>query len=163
MHSHSISLKYAPSIYFDPASSPCQKTHQGWKEVLLTSAHDPAAKTILRPSPSPLASASLDPSASSPKKTRFRPVLAPESTPVSTLLGASSPRFASLPIGARIEVSAASFQTARKLGALVSQGAGGSALVVDYGADHAVGNSFRVREPAPSLLDRSDFIPLAPL
>ncbi|KAH9055203.1 S-adenosyl-L-methionine-dependent methyltransferase [Lactarius vividus] len=64
-------------------------------------------------------------------------------TPVSTLLGASSPRFATLPIGARIEVSAASFQTARKLGTLVSQGAGGSALVVDYGTDHAVGNSFR--------------------
>jgi NADH dehydrogenase [ubiquinone] 1 alpha subcomplex assembly factor 7 len=87
---------------------------------------------------------SLDPSASTPK-TRFRPVLAPEPTPVSTLLGASSPRFASLPIGARIEVSAASFQIAHKLGTLVSQGAGGSALVVDYGADHAVGNSFRVR------------------
>jgi hypothetical protein len=27
---------------------------------------------------------------------------------------------------------------------LVSQGAGGSALVVDYGADHATGNSFHV-------------------
>ncbi|KAH9167860.1 DUF185-domain-containing protein [Lactarius sanguifluus] len=85
---------------------------------------------------------SLDLSASTPK-TRFRPILAAEPTPVSTLLGASSPRFASLPIGARIEVSAAAFQTARKLGTLVSQGAGGSALVVDYGTDHAVGNSFR--------------------
>ncbi|KAH8987098.1 DUF185-domain-containing protein [Lactarius hatsudake] len=122
-----------------------EKTHQGWKEVLITSDHDPAAKTILRPSsPSHLAPAapSLDLSTSTPK-TRFRPVLAAEPTSVSTLLGASSPRFASLPIGARIEVSAASFQTARKLGTLVSQGAGGSALVVDYGADHAVGNSFR--------------------
>ncbi|KAN0134477.1 S-adenosyl-L-methionine-dependent methyltransferase [Lactarius tabidus] len=119
-----------------------EKTHQGWKEVLLTSAHDPAAKTIIRPSSPASAAPSLDPSASTPK-TRFRPVLAPEPTPVSTLLGASSPRFASLPIGARIEVSAASFQTARKLGTLVSQGAGGSALVVDYGTDHAVGNSFR--------------------
>ncbi|KAH9041591.1 DUF185-domain-containing protein [Lactarius pseudohatsudake] len=122
-----------------------EKTHQGWKEVLITSARDPAAKTILRPSSSsPLAPAtpSLDLSASTPK-TRFRPVLAAEPTPVSTLLGASSPRFASLPVGARIEVSAASFQTARKLGTLVSQGAGGSALVIDYGADHAVGNSFR--------------------
>ncbi|KAI9439742.1 DUF185-domain-containing protein [Lactarius indigo] len=121
-----------------------EKTHQGWKEVLITSARDPAAKTILKPPPSPLAPAtpSLDPLAST-TKTRFRPVLGAEPTPVSMLLGASSPRFASLPIGARIEVSAASFQTARKLGTLVSQGAGGSALVVDYGADHAVGNSFR--------------------
>lgn len=48
-------------------------------------------------------------------------------------------------MGARIEVSAASFRIARKLGTLISQGAGGSALIVDYGADHAVGNSFRVR------------------
>jgi NADH dehydrogenase [ubiquinone] 1 alpha subcomplex assembly factor 7 len=31
-----------------------------------------------------------------------------------------------------------------KLGTLVSQGAGGSVLVVDYGADHAAGNSFHV-------------------
>jgi len=106
------------------------------------SSHDPAAKTILRPARSATVTSSLDLSTSTPK-TRFRPVLAPEPTPVSTLLGASSPRFASLPIGARIEVSAASFQTARKLGTLLSQGSGGSALVVDYGADHAVGNSFR--------------------
>jgi len=64
---------------------------------------------------------------------------------VSTLLGSSSPRFSSLPIGARIEVSATSFRIAHKLGTLISQGAGGSALIVDYGTDHAVGNSFRVR------------------
>ncbi|KAH9046947.1 S-adenosyl-L-methionine-dependent methyltransferase [Lactarius deliciosus] len=93
--------------------------------------------------PSPLASAtpSLDLSASTPR-TCFRPDLAAEPTPVSTLLGTSSPRFASLPIGTRIEVSATSFQTARKLGTLVSQGVGGSILVIDYRADHTVGNSF---------------------
>ncbi|KAI0280286.1 DUF185-domain-containing protein [Russula aff. rugulosa BPL654] len=107
-----------------------EKSHQGWKEVLITSAPDPAAKTILKPSDD-----------GSP--TRFRPVLATEPSPVSTLLGSSSPRFSSLPIGARIEVSATSFRIARKLGTLISQGAGGSALIVDYGTDHAVGNSFR--------------------
>jgi len=63
---------------------------------------------------------------------------------VSTLLGSSS-GFSSLPIGARIEVSAASFRISHKLGTLISQGAGGSALIVDYGTDHAVGSSFRVR------------------
>jgi hypothetical protein len=81
---------------------------------------------------------------SSPIQMRFCPVLMPESSPVSTLLGTSSPRFVSLPIGPRIEVLAASFQTARKLSTLISQGAGGSALVIDYGTDHAVGNSFHV-------------------
>jgi hypothetical protein len=124
---------------------------------LITSTPDPAAKTILRPLDvrtsqfSSSASAALShnrsssSSSSSATQSRFRTVLATEPSPVSTLLGSSSPRFASLPIGARVEVSAASFQTARKLGTLISQGAGGSALVVDYGTDHAVGNSFRVR------------------
>ncbi|KAI0289315.1 S-adenosyl-L-methionine-dependent methyltransferase [Multifurca ochricompacta] len=122
-----------------------EKTHQGWKEVLITSTPDPAAKRILRPSDVLTSSLDLDRSSSSTatSKTRFRSVLAPDPSPVSTLLGASSPRFGSLPIGARIEVSATSFQAARKLGMLISQGAGGSALVVDYGANHAVGNSFR--------------------
>jgi NADH dehydrogenase [ubiquinone] 1 alpha subcomplex assembly factor 7 len=86
---------------------------------------------------------SLGPSASTPN-THFCPVLGPELTPVSTLLSASSPQFTSLPIGAHIKVSAASFQIVHKLSMLVSQGAGGSALVVDYGADHAAGNSFHV-------------------
>ncbi|KAF8492639.1 DUF185-domain-containing protein [Russula emetica] len=116
-----------------------EKSHQGWKEVLITSTPDPAAKTILRPSDDD-SSHDRSPSTS---QTRFRPVLATESSPVSTLLGSSSPRFSSLPIGARIEVSAASFRIAHKLGTLISQGAGGSALIVDYGTDHAVGNSFR--------------------
>jgi hypothetical protein len=86
---------------------------------------------------------------SSPIQMRFCPVLMPESSPVSTLLGTSSPQFASLPISPHIEVSATSFQTARKLSMLISQGAGGSALVIDYGTDHAVGNSFRVRVSFP--------------
>ncbi|KAI9508435.1 DUF185-domain-containing protein [Russula earlei] len=130
-----------------------EKTHQGWKEVLITSIPDPAAKTVLRPSdvlfasqpspsPTPLSNPSHDRSLPI-TQTRFRPVLAAEPSPVSSLLGASSPRFSSLPIGARIEVSAASFQTSRKLGTLISRGAGGSALIIDYGKDHAVGNSFR--------------------
>jgi len=97
------------------------------------------------PSPPAAAPSRDQPLSSSPIQTRFRPVLAPESSPVSTLLGASSPRFASLPIGTRIEVSAASFQTAHKLGMLISQGTRCSALVVDYGTNHAIGNSFRVR------------------
>ena len=58
-----------------------------------------------------------------------------------------------LRIGACIKVSAAPFQTVHKLCTLVSQGAGGSALVMDYGADHAVGNSIiysKVRQVLPN-------------
>ena len=50
--------------------------------------------------------------------------------------------FSSLLLCTCIEVLPASFRILRKLGALVSRGAGGSASIVDY--DHAVGNSFRV-------------------
>ena len=131
--------------------------------MLITSTPDPAAKTVLRHldvqtyqhSPLPSAQLSHDRSSSfSTNQTRFRPVLATEPSSVSTLLGASSSRFATLPIGARIEVSAVSFQIARKLGTLISQGEGGSALVVDYGTDHAVGNSFRVRSSFSRLYHR---------
>ena len=154
MPSHSISLKYAADNYAAGCETQfSQKSHQGWKEVLITSSSDPAAKTILRHSDDDTTSQfSRSLLATSPShdrspptsQTRFRPVIAKEPSPVSTLLGASSPRFSSLPIGARIEVSAVSFRIARKLGTLLSQGAGGSALIVDYGANHAVGNSFRV-------------------
>jgi NADH dehydrogenase [ubiquinone] 1 alpha subcomplex assembly factor 7 len=129
-----------------------QKSHQGWKEVLMTSSPNLAAKSILRPSDdgshSPSTTPSHDRSPSTSQTARFCPVLATGPLPISTLLGASSPRFSSLPIGARIEVSAASFRIACKLGTLLSEGAGGSALVVDYGTDHAVGNSFRVHVSA---------------
>ena len=74
------------------------------------------------------------------------------------LLGHASPRFAALPVGARIEVSGASMKIARQIAELLSpqpssgegqdgdeRGGGGCALVIDYGAEKAVGNSLRVR------------------
>lgn len=84
----------------------------------------------------------------------------PDPSPISTLLGSSSPRFASLPIGSRIEVCAAGFQVARKVAGLVGggglsdsdgevgRGGGGKrgcALIVDYGDEKVFGSSFRVR------------------
>ncbi|EIM90675.1 DUF185-domain-containing protein [Stereum hirsutum FP-91666 SS1] len=165
-----------------------EKTSQGWKEVLLTSLSDPVAqtRTVLRPSdlnldldttrssltsttPSSVStlSASSTPitgeSTTSGSKPRLRPVLSPEPSPVSTLLGSSSPRFASLPIGSRIEVCAAGFQVARKLAGLAGgvvpassaaaagdsvgkvDGGGkrGCGLIVDYGDEKVFGASFR--------------------
>ena len=134
MRSRSISLKYAADNYAAGCETQIsQKSHQGWKEVLITSSSDPAAKTILRHSDdgttsqfsrSPSATTPSHDRSSSTSQSRFRPVLAKEPSPVSTLLGASSPRFSSLPIGARVEVSAASFRIARKLGTLLPQGEG---------------------------------------
>ncbi|KAK0446166.1 S-adenosyl-L-methionine-dependent methyltransferase [Armillaria borealis] len=67
------------------------------------------------------------------------PRLAP--TAASTLLGRSSLRFDQMPEGSRLEVSAASFRIARKVGELLSPG--GCALVVDYGGDSPFADSFR--------------------
>lgn len=78
-------------------------------------------------------------------------MLSPTPTASSTLLGHASLRFAALPVGARIEVSGASIKAARQIASLLSPsetqdgGGGGCALVIDYGAEKAVGNSLRVR------------------
>ena len=63
------------------------------------------------------------------------------------LLGSSSPRFRSLPVGSRIEVSPASFKIARQIAELINNpdSGGGSALIVDYGDAKVFGNSIRVR------------------
>ncbi len=52
-----------------------------------------------------------------------------------------------------LEVCPTSFKVARKVGELLAKGksgeeapsAGGCGLIIDYGADHAFGNSLRVR------------------
>ncbi|KAA1467716.1 DUF185-domain-containing protein [Dentipellis sp. KUC8613] len=124
-----------------------EKTQHGWQEVLLSSSPDPAAPTILRPS-DPLSTSTQTPTPTQPSSPfRLRPVLASTPSPISTLLGSSSPRFKNLPVGSRIEVSPASFQIARKVGEVIggqaSEKKKGSALIIDYGDDKAVGNSFR--------------------
>lgn len=83
---------------------------------------------------------------------RLRRVLSPTPTASSTLLGLSSPRFQTLPIGSRLEVSQTAFRVARKVGELLSRQSsqspsaslGGSALIVDYGGESCFGDSFRV-------------------
>lgn len=119
-----------------------QKTAKGWQEVLITSAPDPSAPTIIIPSNSSVTQAMATPS-------HFRHVLAPEPSAKSILLGSSSPRFNTLPIGSRVEASPVSYRLARKIAELLSakddnKRAGGSALIIDYGDDRAYGNSFRV-------------------
>ncbi|CAL1716922.1 unnamed protein product [Somion occarium] len=124
-----------------------QLTEKGWHEVMITTAPDPAAPTIItheKPYSSP-----LDVSSSN-SPPRFRPVLSSEPSPSSTILGLSSPRFQKLPIGSTIEVSLASYKIAHQLGQLLkpspeaqSKGSTGCALIVDYGGEQVYGNSFR--------------------
>lgn len=82
----------------------------------------------------------------------FRRVLAPRPSAVSHVLGHSSLRFQNLPVGSSLEVSPTSFKIARKVGELLTSGKseeknatiGGCGLIIDYGGDHAFGDSFRV-------------------
>ncbi|KAG1781736.1 S-adenosyl-L-methionine-dependent methyltransferase [Suillus placidus] len=118
-----------------------ERTQQGWNEVLIAPSSDPSIKYTL---PS---SESVQNSDSPPQlhhtTSRWTRVLSPTPTASSTLLGLASPRFFSLPVGTRIEVSRASMNQARGIGKLINAHGGGCALVVDYGADKAFSDSLR--------------------
>ncbi|RSH90450.1 hypothetical protein EHS25_001055 [Saitozyma podzolica] len=126
-----------------------EKTPQGYREVLVSSS----------------------PTVSSVNPSGLHLALSQEPTPLSTVLPATSPRFARLPIGSRIELAQDSWRIMRKLGEIVGggtnasarasatsvgesggsfavdgvEGAGGrgAGLVIDYGADRVFGSSFR--------------------
>ncbi|KII85108.1 hypothetical protein PLICRDRAFT_116521 [Plicaturopsis crispa FD-325 SS-3] len=128
-----------------------EKSAKDWREVLISASPDPTAPTIIKSadlsSTPQLALSKPTPSLAS--QPRLRRVLSSSPSPISQLLSASSPRFAKIPVGSRIEVSPVAYKIARKIGELLSvqgepePGAGGCALVVDYGGDRAYGNSFR--------------------
>ncbi|KAI6042564.1 S-adenosyl-L-methionine-dependent methyltransferase [Pisolithus marmoratus] len=98
-----------------------EKTCRGWHEVLIAPSKDQTDSSENVSRPQALSS-------------RWTPVLSPTPTATSTLLGNVSPRFATLP----------SVKTARSIAELIAHDrAGGCALVIDYGAEHAAGNSLR--------------------
>ncbi|KJA16455.1 hypothetical protein HYPSUDRAFT_47373 [Hypholoma sublateritium FD-334 SS-4] len=148
-----------------------QKTETGqWHEVLVASNAIPENRNsqqqtttveIDRPSHSsaeeaPAKKANLDStetiqSIPATSTESFRYVLAPTPTPVSTVLGHSSLRFNQLSAGSMLEVCPTSFKVARKVGELLAKGKpgeeapsmGGCGLIIDYGANHAFGNTLR--------------------
>ncbi|OAX42701.1 DUF185-domain-containing protein [Rhizopogon vinicolor AM-OR11-026] len=118
-----------------------EKTQQGWHEVLIAPSNDPSIKYI---TPSSEFDSNLgSPPPSQRTSSRWTRVLSPTPTASGTLLGLASPRFSSLPVGTRIEVSRASMNQARNIGKLIGTKDGGCALVVDYGADKPFGDSLR--------------------
>lgn len=125
-----------------------EKTSHGWHEVLIALSQDQSVRYTMptaQPTENVLHGDSRK-SASKPQavSSRWTPVLSPTPTATSTLLGNLSPRFANLPVGSRIEVSDTVVKAARSIAELIMQDSvGGSALVVDYGAEHATGNSLR--------------------
>ena len=142
MRSHSTSSRYIASTHNCHENRPhlVRKCTKAGKRSCSPPPMTRLPKTIPKPSSPASVTPSFHPSTSKPKLMRFQPLSAGTYGSLDI-----SRRFfttlRALRIGACIKVSAAPFQTVPKLGTLVSQGAGGSALVMDYGADHAVGNS----------------------
>lgn len=113
-----------------------QHTSDGWKEILIASADN--TNNQAQSTDNPAESTAQD---SAGKQTRFQTVLA--ATPLSKVLAASSPRFDKLPVGATLEVSPVAWSIARQIAQLVGGKNAGCALIIDYGAEHLFGNSFR--------------------
>ncbi|WWC68354.1 uncharacterized protein I206_102279 [Kwoniella pini CBS 10737] len=103
-----------------------EKTDMGWREVQVD--NDPMHGNGLSTQTS---------------KSGLRLSISPSPTALSTVLPASSPRFAKLSTGSRIEVSQDSFKIMRRIGELLGKGKGGCGVVVDYGGDRSYGQSFR--------------------
>ncbi|EGN98843.1 hypothetical protein SERLA73DRAFT_55110, partial [Serpula lacrymans var. lacrymans S7.3] len=118
-----------------------EKTQQGWHEVLIDIAQSPVDRFSVKTNPSPLL---INQPSMTSLSARWKRVLSPTPTAISTLLGFASPRFNALPIGARIEVSAVTMKTARQIGEMIQEG--GSALIIDYGKDNVFGDSLRVSD-----------------
>ncbi|EIW72696.1 hypothetical protein TREMEDRAFT_25891, partial [Tremella mesenterica DSM 1558] len=125
-----------------------EKTNEGFREVLVDL--NPKYETL----------SSSTPSTSFPKvvtstKSPFHMTLSREPTPLSTVLPATSPRFASIPSGGRLEIAGESWRIMRRLGEIISseegkastskrRGRGGGAgLIIDYGGEKYYGASFR--------------------
>ncbi|KAK1220837.1 hypothetical protein PQX77_016357 [Marasmius sp. AFHP31] len=135
-----------------------KRTEEGWHEVLIASntpTPSPESETTTTATSEPEAQGtSSTPPTSSPTPSsptpspRFNHVLTPAPTPISTVLGNSSPRFRSLPINSFLEVSPVSFKIAYKIAELLSvrerNGTlGGCGLIIDYGGDTCFDNSRR--------------------
>ncbi|KAH6913130.1 S-adenosyl-L-methionine-dependent methyltransferase [Coprinopsis sp. MPI-PUGE-AT-0042] len=100
-----------------------QKTETGWNEVMIASTESSSPKTEGSSTAPPTQSPPAQDTASSSTQAsnaRLRRVLNPLPSPISTLLGNSSPRFRSLPEGTSIEVSPTSFRIAHQIGRLLS-------------------------------------------
>lgn len=96
----------------------------------------------------------LIPSLPTGKKT-FRLAMSREPNSLSTVLPATSPRFASLPTGSRVEIASESWKISRRIGELIKSGEGGAGLVIDYGGDRHYGSSFRVSRSHSSMIPRT--------
>uniref|UniRef100_A0A0W0G7W7 Protein arginine methyltransferase NDUFAF7 n=1 Tax=Moniliophthora roreri TaxID=221103 RepID=A0A0W0G7W7_MONRR len=111
-----------------------KRTEEGWQEVLISS-----------PSPSESNPESI------PPYPRFTYGLSPTPSAISAVLGSSSPRFQSIPVGSFLEVSPVAYKTARKVAELLRKpkaendgdSLGGCGLIIDYGGNTFFDNSRR--------------------
>lgn len=159
-----------------------QKTEEGFREVCVNlgmDGGDPMSmlgdkQSQAEPSRGTILHQAVSAAASSPAPLNNSGLtlgLSKESSTLSDILPATSPRFQDIPVGERVEISSESWQVMRCIGELVSglrhgaqrnpsgmgqpevvkesesqgeRAVGGAALVIDYGSDKASSNSFRV-------------------
>ncbi|KAH8088113.1 S-adenosyl-L-methionine-dependent methyltransferase [Filobasidium floriforme] len=133
-----------------------QKTEEGWREVYVNVDPGWTASSSAEPS-----TAETDPSFRKPNS-GLTLALSRTSSTLSQILPATSPRFADLAVGDRVEINKEGWEIMRMIGELVegkvvdqergwretssasdSEGVGGVGLVVDYGDEKAFDNSFR--------------------
>jgi NADH dehydrogenase [ubiquinone] 1 alpha subcomplex assembly factor 7 len=95
-------------------------TDKGWREIMVDIDQDPNSTF------------------------HFRYVLATKSTGASTALLSPPERFKEFKLGDRIEISPETYRYGNELAKRI-HGAGGTALIIDYGRDHISSNSLRVR------------------
>ncbi|KAG8860728.1 hypothetical protein FRB91_001431 [Serendipita sp. 411] len=139
-----------------------EKAADGWHEVLVDEYTSPNVLIPNNPGGGIILGAS-DPRTAGPTSTlaspvhhpRLRFVLSKESVPVLAL--STNKRFASLPVGTRVEYSRGSVGTMRSLARLIGGGdnepqreqgtgrkiGGGLGLIIDYGAERFFSSSFR--------------------
>ncbi|KAJ9101897.1 hypothetical protein QFC21_003237 [Naganishia friedmannii] len=132
-----------------------QRTEDGWREVCVN--FDPewtSSSSVDWKHSTPADQAASTPTTQA--NSGLTLAVSREPTTLSQVLPATSDRFASVPIGGRVEISKDSFETIRMVGQLISgqkdedvsatdksKGAGGAGLVIDYGSDGSSSNSFR--------------------
>ncbi|KAJ9116851.1 hypothetical protein QFC22_004508 [Naganishia vaughanmartiniae] len=131
-----------------------QRTEESWREVCVNFDPEWTSSSAVCSSPHiPADQASSTPATQA--NSGLTLAVSREPTTLSQVLPATSDRFASVPVGGRVEISKDSFETMRMVGQLISatrdedtsadqsSRAGGAGLVIDYGADGYSSNSFR--------------------
>lgn len=132
-----------------------ENTPKGWREVMVdvpdrksiivSSAPKQSLRLVLSPAPTPASILYTHLSTAQPPQATLSSSLSFDSTlpPPSPAALIRPARLAKQPVGARMEISPASWEVGKGMARLLDGSAGGAGLVVDYGDEKAFGRSWR--------------------